>query len=98
LLRLGATTDTCDQAGRYPIHFAAVGSTTANFAALRDANANLYARDNAGRTLVHFAIVSGNMDLLLCVLQATTGLLHQPDADGWTPLHYAATFHNLSNL
>ncbi|CAN9469157.1 unnamed protein product [Alternaria alternata] len=100
LLRLGATTDTCDQAGRYPIHLAAVRPTTANFAVLRDANANLYVRDNAGRTLVHFAIVSGNLHLLRCVLQATNGLLHAPDADGWTPLHYAArgTYHRFSDL
>ncbi|CAI9637878.1 unnamed protein product [Alternaria burnsii] len=100
LLRLGATTDTCDQAGRYPIHLAAVRPTTANFAVLRDANANLYVRDNAGRTLVHFAIVSGNLDLLRCVLQATNGLLHAPDADGWTPLHYAArgTYYRHSDL
>jgi ankyrin repeat protein len=100
LLRLGATTDTCDQAGRYPIHLAAVRPTTANFAVLRDANANLYARDNAGRTLVHFAIVSGNLHLLRCVLQATNGLLHAPDADGWTPLHYAArgTYYRHSDL
>lgn len=100
LLRLGATTDTCDQAGRYPIHLAAVGPTTANFAVLRDANANLYTRDNAGRTLVHFAVVSGNLDLLHCVLQATDSLLHEPDADGWTPLHYAArgTYHRFSDL
>ncbi|RII18088.1 hypothetical protein CUC08_Gglean002176 [Alternaria sp. MG1] len=100
LLRLGATTDTCDQAGRYPILLAAVRPTTANFAVLRDANANLYARDNAGRTLVHFAIVSGNLHLLRCVLQDTNGLLHAPDADGWTPLHYAArgTYHRFSNL
>ncbi|CAN9409540.1 unnamed protein product [Alternaria sp. RS040] len=100
LLRLGATTDTCDQAGRYPIHLATVRPTTANFAVLRDANANLYVRDNAGRTLVHFAIVSGNLDLLRCVLQATNGLLHAPDADGWTPLHYAArgTYYRHSDL
>ena len=100
LLRLGATTDTCDQAGRYPIHLAAVRPTTANFVVLRDANANLYARDNAGRTLVHFAIVSGNLHLLRCVLQATNGLLHAPDADGWTPLHYAArgTYYCHSDL
>jgi ankyrin repeat protein len=49
---------------------------------------------------VHFAIVSGNLHLLRCVLQATNGLLHAPDADGWTPLHYAArgTYYRHSDL
>ncbi|GME36254.1 uncharacterized protein LTHEOB_4669 [Neofusicoccum parvum] len=51
LLSLGAWTDTRDHAGRCPIHFAAVGQGTANFEALRDANADLYARDKAGRTV-----------------------------------------------
>jgi ankyrin repeat protein len=100
LLNIGALTDTCDQAGRRPIHFAAVGQSTANFETLRDANADLYARDKAGRTIVHFAIVSGRLDLLQCVLQSTDGLLDVADDDGWTPLHYAArgTYHRFANL
>lgn len=100
LLNLGAWTDTRDQAGRYPIHLAAVGQGTANFEALRDANADLYARDKAGRTIVHFAIVSGRLNLLQCVLQATDGLLDVADDDGWTPLHYAArgTYHRFADL
>lgn len=100
LLNLGATMDTCDQGGRHPIHFAAVGQSTANFEAMRAANADLYARDKAGRTIVHCAVVSSRLDILQCVLQATDGLLDMADDDGWTPLHYAArgTDHRYSTL
>lgn len=77
---------------------AASAAATASFEALRDANADLYARDKAGRTVVHFAVVSGRLDVLQCVLQATDGLLDVADDDGWTPLHYAArgTYHRFA--
>ncbi|KAK0622183.1 Delta-latroinsectotoxin-Lt1a [Lasiodiplodia hormozganensis] len=77
---------------------AAAAAAAASFEALRDANADLYARDKAGRTVVHFAVVSGRLDVLQCVLAATDGLSDVADDDGWTPLHYAArgTYHQFA--
>ncbi|EOD51654.1 putative ankyrin repeat protein [Neofusicoccum parvum UCRNP2] len=93
LLSLGAWTDTRDHAGRCPIHFAAVGQGTANFEALRDANADLYASDKAGRTVVHCAIQDERkhevVEFLIEQGADVWALSRGPDGKQWSPLKLA---------
>ncbi|KAK7530751.1 ankyrin repeat-containing domain protein [Phyllosticta citribraziliensis] len=89
LLNNRADVEICDDFGRYPVHFAA-RSTKENFQRLCTAGAKLSILDNSERNVLHYAVQSGDVDLVRCVIEATDGLLHNADAHGWTPLLFAA--------
>lgn len=89
LLSEQVSVHTGDNAGRYPIHFAAYRNISI-FDRIRDNGANLKVRDKMGRTILHIATQSGSYDLVKHVLDINPYLLNVQDNDGWTPLHYAA--------
>lgn len=89
LLDAGARVNVQDAMGRAPIHFAAYRNV-AMFDLLHDAGADLSVRDKMGRTVAHCAVQSGDIDLVMHVLQKTKDLRTVKDVHGWTPLHYAA--------
>lgn len=89
LLDAGAQVNVQDAMGRAPIHFAAYRNV-AIFDLLHDAGADLSVRDNMGRTVAHCAVQSGDIDLVMHVLQKTKDFRTVKDVHDWTPLHYAA--------
>lgn len=46
-------------------------------------------RDVLGRTALHYAVVSGRLDLVKRVYELSGGEVDQKDNDGWTPLMWA---------
>lgn len=53
--------------------------------------ANLWSRDNLGRTCLHFAVSAGNLSILPYLLeQASSTDIKRRDFKGRQPLHYAA--------
>ena len=53
--------------------------------------ANLWSRDNLGRTCLHFAVSAGNLSILPYLLeQASSTDIQRRDFKGRQPLHYAA--------
>ena len=45
--------------------------------------------DNCGRNALHYAIYSGNTEIIEVLLQISTTILHEKDHAGRTPLHHA---------
>jgi ankyrin repeat protein len=46
--------------------------------------------DNTGRSLLHWAAFSGQVDVVEGVISLLKGFVDQADIDGWTPLLWAA--------
>lgn len=77
-----------DRMGRQAIHFAASNSML-NFSPVHEAGADLDAKDLCGRTVLHWAVIGGNVDVIERVLSLNRVLLEERDEDGWTPLLWA---------
>ncbi|KAL1847091.1 hypothetical protein Daus18300_014061 [Diaporthe australafricana] len=81
-----------DQIGRRTVHLACYNSLEA-LEALNPSDQDFTARDKLGRVPLHFAVLSGQLDLLEHVLERSkaAGLdIDVTDNDGWTPLLWAA--------
>ncbi|UZP46422.1 hypothetical protein NXS19_014234 [Fusarium pseudograminearum] len=52
-------------------------------------NASLETIDLMGRNALHFAVVSGRLDVVTLVLNKHPDYIHQTDIDGWSPLMWA---------
>jgi ankyrin repeat protein len=91
-LEKGADINGTDPLGRRPVHMACYNSLRA-FQALNVPDAHFRLRDNLGRLPLHYAVLSGEENLLAEVLSRSTkgGLsIDEKDKDGWTPLMWAA--------
>lgn len=88
LLREQAKVHIEDNAGRYPIHFAAYRDISISNL-IRSNGADLTVRDKMGRTILHVAVQSGSYRQVKHVLDCNPSFLDAIDNDGWTPLHYA---------
>jgi ankyrin repeat protein len=60
-----------------------------NFLAISSAGGDIEAVDKVGRTVLHWAVIGGNVDVIERVLSLNRQLLYQRDNDGWTPLLWA---------
>jgi ankyrin repeat protein len=56
---------------------------------LLENNADPYEKDNSGRTAMHYACCSTNVEQLSLLTQHGDDLVHMKDHAGRTPLHYA---------
>ena len=54
-----------------------------------DNNADPFEKDNCGRTSLHYAVYSGQSDILTVLTQHTTDIVHMKDHAGRTALHHA---------
>lgn len=58
-------------------------------------DSELFKVDKNGKTLLHHAVLLGNIDLVKYLIAKGTNLNSKDDLE-WTPLHYAVQIHNLS--
>lgn len=96
----GAKPDQPDWIGRNPIHKACYNTLEALEALDRPDN-DFAARDKLGCVPLHFAVLSGEVDLLNHVLERSkvAGLdINVTDNDGWTPLLWAARSINFEKV
>ncbi|KAJ8067219.1 hypothetical protein OCU04_004583 [Sclerotinia nivalis] len=92
LLDKGAKSDVADWMGRKPIHLAAL-RTIDHWNLLAEDNL-LEAEDQLKRIPLHYAVVSGKIDLAKAVLECSIAVLgptvvNYPDCDNWTPIMWA---------
>ncbi|KAJ5682966.1 hypothetical protein N7462_006131 [Penicillium macrosclerotiorum] len=88
LLDRGERADEVDRFRRQPIHFASY-RTAEHVKILRGKNADILAEDIMHRSVLHFAVSGGNLDLIKYILDEHRELLEQGDCDGWTPIFWA---------
>ncbi|KAH8654475.1 ankyrin repeat-containing domain protein [Tricladium varicosporioides] len=77
-----------DPVGRVAIHFAA-GRSLENFQAVFNAGGDVDVKDNVGRSVLHWAVIGGHVEVVERILSLSRDLLDEPDMDGWTPLLWA---------
>jgi len=82
-----------DAHGCTPLLLAAMGGFTYAADTLRHYGAHVGSKDGEGRTIFHFAISTGNAQLLFALLTEVSfdaELVNAQDTSGHTPLHYSA--------
>ncbi|EHK21289.1 uncharacterized protein TRIVIDRAFT_230926 [Trichoderma virens Gv29-8] len=96
LSNMGATAETADPLGRFPLHFAAASGLKNFEVMLRLHKGNLMVRDCSGRTVLHWAAQFGHVETIEAILKIMSpsgksrrNYINQPDIDGWTPLCWA---------
>ncbi|KAI4601625.1 Ankyrin-2 [Pestalotiopsis sp. 9143b] len=89
LLDHGASCSIPDQAGRLPVHLAAL-ATSANFDHLVTLGCDVHAVDNTGRTVLQWAAQGGDVEIVETILSFLDVQVDRPDKDGWTALCWAA--------
>ncbi|KAI0549769.1 ankyrin repeat-containing domain protein [Xylaria curta] len=88
LIEMGAEVDDADTMDRRPIHHASF-RTVRHIEQLLSLGVNTQVKDKLGRTILHTAVASGRLDVVQKCLSITSGLINDPDCDGWTPLLWA---------
>lgn len=92
----GVSIDVLDEFDRKPVHLACYNSLgVLNELGVPDGD--FAARDRVGRVPLHYAALTGNVELLEAVLERSKRVgvdLNVKDNDGWTPLLWAARFCN----
>lgn len=88
VLSKGVKVNVPDPTGRLAIHLAAAKGLE-NFLQVHAAGGEIGACDKLGRSVLHWATLAGNVDVIERVLSLQRELLDQPDNDGWTPLMWA---------
>ncbi|RYO88272.1 hypothetical protein DL766_003716 [Monosporascus sp. MC13-8B] len=91
LVSKGASLLPGDSMGRQPLHLAAVRGKRDMLSLILDAGGEATAKDSSERNAVSWAAQGGKIDILSDLLQLSgAGAINEPDADGWTPLCWAA--------
>ncbi|KAF2855078.1 hypothetical protein T440DRAFT_539190 [Plenodomus tracheiphilus IPT5] len=82
---------TLDARGRSIAHYLAWSktSTCAHLDRVASSNVDISARDNKGKTPLHYAVQRGAPDIVERLLGSEDGVSRQPDFQGRTLLHYA---------
>ena len=95
----GVDVDTADTAGRTALSNAVEGGYDTSAQHLLDAGANVTQADGEGRTVLHWACIQGNADLVAKFLThkntAMKPYLNLADERGETALHYSCFFGHL---
>jgi ankyrin repeat protein len=96
LFKYGVSLQESDDQGRTALHIAAV---VGNLDLLKDflerEPDGLTRKDKQGRTILHHAAARGRQDVVSYILgMKDTATCHDPDDDGWTPLHWACRGEN----
>lgn len=94
LIGRGADVSLRDKIGRWPVQFALYRSVEFVKRLCNrgpdQSSAQLLVKDAMQRNALHFAVVSGRLDLVRYVITQQKGLAKEKDCDGWTPLFWAA--------
>lgn len=88
LLDHGARVDVEDYLGHKPIHFAAF-HTLSTFDLILGSTQYASMKDKLGRIPLHYAVVSGRVELVKRVLDLSLEFVNASDCDEWTPLLWA---------
>ncbi|KAF5125249.1 Ankyrin-1 [Metarhizium anisopliae] len=97
LLDRKVSIDVQDSCGRKPAHVASYNSLEV-LALLRVPDSDFAIKDAVGRVPLHYAVLSGQVDLLKEVLARSMRVgvdVNVRDKDGWTPLLWAARAANI---
>ncbi|KAL2871413.1 ankyrin repeat-containing domain protein [Aspergillus lucknowensis] len=94
ILGRGAHIEQADEFGRAPVHYASLRSRDHLQLLLDRAAADdlVTARTRMGQTPLHFAVTTGQVDLVQLILSNASDpekLVQDADVDGWTPLLWA---------
>lgn len=92
LLEKGASPSVEDDMGRKSVHLASYNSI-ATLNAIGAGPGSFADKDKCGRVALHYAAVSGNLDLVEHVFTRSKNVaigIDEPDNDNWTPLLWAA--------
>ncbi|GKZ25114.1 ankyrin-2 [Aspergillus brasiliensis] len=96
LLAAGAEVDCKDSIGRSPVHLVCYRGLE-HYQLLHPRDDALVAPDSTHRTALHYAVMSGDLDLVRQVVEShkrhpdhKDSYQQLVDNDGWTPLHWAA--------
>jgi len=92
LLEHGASVHISTLEGLSALHLAAIHCDGTMLEKLLECGAFLGVQDEAGDTLLHWAIREEKPDILSFLLSKSTSLLDTQNEDGETPLHMAAAF------
>jgi ankyrin repeat protein len=84
------TVNSKDKWKRTPLHIAVKYCRTMVVHELVRMGADPTASDVVMRTPLHYAVISGDYKSMACLLQQQSVTPDVMDANGWTPLHYAA--------
>ncbi|KAK8925050.1 Ankyrin-1 [Metarhizium anisopliae] len=98
LLNRKVSIDVQDSCGRKPAHVACYNSLEV-LALLRVPDSDFAIKDAVGRVPLHYAVLSGQVDLLKEVLARSMRVgvdVNVRDKDGWTPLLWAARAANIA--
>jgi ankyrin repeat protein len=87
----GCSPSSGDAKGGQPVHWAAACGRVDNLAALRAIGASVEATDNLGNTAAHSAAQYGRTEVLAYLASIACPLLSQPNHQGDTPAHHAAS-------
>ncbi|KAI6086021.1 ankyrin repeat-containing domain protein [Hypoxylon rubiginosum] len=85
----GAAVEARDKISRQPIHFALHKSLEHTKLLCEEHGADLTSKDVMQRTALHYAVVSGKVELVQYVLDKHPEQLQARDIDGWTPLMWS---------
>ncbi|KAJ4111449.1 hypothetical protein NW768_011802 [Fusarium equiseti] len=94
LIAKGLDVNSTDRMGRRPIH-AALYRELQFVRLLEDNSADMKATDSMRRCALHFAVVSGRLDVVKHVLEYDKSMVNRQDIDNWTPLMWAARHSEL---
>ena len=88
LINHGAQLTIQDTMGRLPVHYASL-RTLDHLTTLLGDLAVPPTKDKLGSTALHYAVTSGQVDVVQYVLSHSNISVNTPDFDGWTPLFWA---------
>lgn len=71
------------------MHWASMGAHMNVLRVLHENGAELNSRDSQSNTVLHYAAISGDVDLVHFILQNATMTVDCASVDGCTALHYA---------
>lgn len=97
LINVGAKVDVQDSLGRKPVHLVCYNSLEV-LETLDVPDPDSAARDAVGRVPLHYAVLTGDIDLVEEVVARSEGVdvsIDVQDKDGWTPLLWVARAENV---
>jgi ankyrin repeat protein len=72
-----------------PLHYASEAGHAPVVQLLMEYGADPFETDNCGRNALHYAIYSGQTEIIETLIQISIEVIHEKDHAGRTPLHHA---------